>query len=54
MYSCIVRRAYTVETLVLPAHALMHFFVFLSQSLERFPKYHLDLSRYFTEDYGAS
>lgn len=50
----IVRRAYTVETLVFPEHALMHFFVFLSQTLERFPKYHLDLSRYFTDDYGAS
>jgi hypothetical protein len=50
----IVRRAYTVETLVFPEHALMHFFVFLSQTLESFPKYHLDLARYFTDDYGAS
>ena len=49
----IVRKAYTTETLVFPNHALMHFFVFLSQCLERFPKYHLDLSKYFTEDYGA-
>lgn len=49
----IVRKAYTTETLVFREHALMHFFVFLSQSLERFPKYHLDLSRYFTDDYGT-
>lgn len=49
----IVRKAYSTETLLFPEHALMHFFVFLSQSLERFPTYHLDLSKYFTEDYGA-
>jgi len=48
-----VRKAYTTETLVFREHALMHFFVFLSQSLERFPKYHMDLSRYFTDDYGT-
>lgn len=52
--SFIVRRAYTTETLLFPEHALMHFFVFLSQTLERSPKYHLDLSKYFAEDYGAS
>jgi len=50
----IVRRAYTVETLVFPEHALMHFFVFLSQTLESFPKYDLDLASYFTDDYGAA
>lgn len=50
----IVRRAYTVETLVFSEHALMHFFVFLSQTLESFPKYELDLARYFTDDYGTS
>jgi len=49
----IVRKAYSTETLVFSEHALMHFLVFLSQSLERFPKYHLDLSKYFTDDYGG-
>jgi len=49
----IVRRAYTTETIVFSRHVLMHFFVFLSQSLEGFPKYYLDLSKYFTEDYGG-
>ena len=50
----IVRRAYTVETLVFPEHALMHFFVFLSQTLDSFPKYDLDLASYFIDDYGRS
>lgn len=50
----IVRRAYTVETLRFPEHALMHFFVFLSQTLDSLPKYDVDLARYFTDDYGTS
>lgn len=49
----IVRRPYAAETKIFPEHALMHFIAFLSRSLEQFPRYHLDLSKYFTEDYGA-
>jgi hypothetical protein len=52
---CLIpRKPYTTSTKVFTQYALMHFFVFLSQSLERFPKYSLDLSQYFREDYEQS
>jgi len=46
------RKPYTTTTRVYIQHALMHFFVFLSQSIDRYPRYRLDLTQYFREDYG--
>jgi hypothetical protein len=47
-----VRKPYTTTTRVYAQHALMHFFVFLSQSIDKYPRYRLDLTQYFREDYG--
>jgi hypothetical protein len=48
----IIRRAYTTETILFKEHALMHFVVFLVQTMDKFPRYQVDLKKYFREDYG--
>lgn len=48
----IVRKAFKTETILFPNYALMHFFVFLVQTIDHFTKYQVDLSKYFNEDYG--
>lgn len=50
--ACIIRRAYTLNTILFSRHALMHFFVYLVQSMDSRGRYMVDLGRYFTEDYG--
>jgi hypothetical protein len=48
----IVRKPYETTTEVYRTHALMHFFLFLTRSMARMPRYELDLSQYFSEQYG--
>jgi hypothetical protein len=50
----IIRRAYTTETILFRDHALMHFVVFLVQTMDKFPRYQVDLNHYFREDYGEN
>lgn len=50
----IIRRAYTTETILFREHALMHFLVFLVQTMDKFPRYQVDLKKYFREDYGEN
>jgi hypothetical protein len=48
----VVRRPFTCATLLFAQHPLLHFFLFLVKTLDRFPEYRVDLDRYFTDDYG--
>jgi hypothetical protein len=48
----ITRRPYKTETVMHSEHALLHFFLFLVRSMDRFPRKRVDLSKYFTDDYG--
>jgi len=48
----IIRRAYKLDTIVFPQHALMHFFNHLVLTLSTRPIFSVDLSKYITEDYG--
>lgn len=48
----ITRKPYKTETILFKEHALMHFFIFLTQVLDTFPRYQVDLRRYFDDDYG--
>jgi hypothetical protein len=48
----LIRKAFTTETIVFREHVLLHFFVFLLRTIDTFPRYQVDLSRYFGEDYG--
>ncbi len=48
----LIRRAFTTETIVFTEHVLLHFFVFLLRTIDTFPRYQVDLARYFDEDYG--
>jgi Domain of unknown function (DUF6602) len=48
----LIRKAYTTETIVFKEHALLHFFVFLIRAMDTFPRYQVDLARYFDADYG--
>lgn len=48
----IIRRAYTTETILFSEHSLMHFVVFLVQTMDKRPRYQVDLKKYFREDYG--
>ncbi len=50
----IVRKAYTLETLIFEKFALMHFFVSLLRSIDGRPRYMVELSKYFTDDYGLT
>jgi hypothetical protein len=47
-----IRRAYTTDTILFKEHALLHFLVFLVQTMDKFPRYQVDLRQYFDEDYG--
>lgn len=48
----IVRKPFSIETIRFPKYALMHFFVFMVQAIDNFTRHHVDLTQYFTEDYG--
>jgi hypothetical protein len=48
----IVREPFKIKTGIFRRYALMHFFLFLTRSMARMPKYELDLSKYFSEQYG--
>lgn len=50
----ITRRPYKTETLIFDQHPLLHFFLFLVKTMDRFRRYRVDFSKYFTEDYGQS
>jgi hypothetical protein len=50
--ACVIRKAFTLDTLLFTQHALMHFFVYLVRAMDSRRGYMVDLSRYFTEDYG--
>jgi len=48
----IIRKRFTTERILFPEYPLLHFFIFLVHLMDSFPQYHVDLSKYFTEDYG--
>ncbi|MBL8053176.1 MAG: hypothetical protein JNK03_07370 [Nitrospira sp.] len=48
----VIRRAHKTETILFKEHALLHFIMFLVQTMDTFPRYQADLKRYFEEDYG--
>jgi hypothetical protein len=48
----LIRRPFTTETILFKEHALLHFFMFLVSSMDTFPRYQVDLKKYFEEDYG--
>lgn len=48
----LIRRPFTTETIIFREHVLMHFFMFLVHTMDTFPKYQVDLEKYFDEDYG--
>lgn len=48
----LIRRAYTEQTILFKEFPLMHFFMFLVQTMMYRPRYNVDLSKYFVEDYG--
>jgi hypothetical protein len=48
----LIRRAFTKEIIRFHEHVLLHFFMFLVRTISNRPQYHLDLIKYFTEDYG--
>lgn len=48
----LIRKAFKTETIVFTEHMLLHFFVFLLRTIDTFPRYQVDLTRYFDEDYG--
>ncbi len=50
----VVRKPYTTDTVLFVEHALMHFFVFLVMNMGNRPKYGVDLTQYFSDDYGQS
>lgn len=50
----VVRRAFTLDTLVFDKFALMHFFVYLLRSIDGRPRYMVDMSKYFTDEYGLA
>ena len=49
-----VRRAYSTDLLTYLEYPLLHFFLFLVKSMERFPAYRVDIAKYFTEQYGET
>jgi hypothetical protein len=51
--TCVIRRAYKLDTIVYAEHALMHFFVALVRTMDNRPSYTVDLARYFDEDYDV-
>jgi hypothetical protein len=48
----LLRRAYTTTVTPHPEQGLLHFFLFLVRTMGKMPQYHVDLSRYFSDDYG--
>jgi hypothetical protein len=48
----LLRRPFSKETIRFNEHFLLHFFMFLVSTISNRPQYHLDLIKYFTEDYG--
>ncbi len=49
-----IRRPYTTNTITFTDHGLMHFFVFLNRTISNRPNYQVNLSKYFTDDYGLA
>jgi hypothetical protein len=52
--SFIVRKAFKTETVSFNSQPLMHFFSFLVRTIDNFGNYHVDLSKYLTEDFPNS
>jgi hypothetical protein len=50
----VVRKAFTLDTIVFDKYALMHFFVYLLRSMDGRPRYLVDMSKYFTDEYGLA
>jgi hypothetical protein len=48
----LIRKAFSTETIVFTDHVLLHFFMFLVRAIDTFPRYQVDLARYFADDYG--
>lgn len=48
----VVRRPYKTETILFQEYPLLHFFLFLVKTMDRYPRYRVDLAKYFTDDYG--
>ena len=48
----VIRKPHTLDTIQFTEHVLLHFFVHLVQAIASRPKYMVNLSAYFTEDYG--
>lgn len=48
----LIRKPFSTELIKFSDFALMHFFMFLVRAMETRPSYSVDLSRYFTDDYG--
>ena len=48
----VIRKPFTLETILFSEHALMHFFIYLVRAMDTRLRYMVDLSQYFTEDYG--
>ena len=48
----VIRKAFTLDTILFTEHVLMHFFVYLVRAMDSRHRYMVDLSQYFTEDYG--
>jgi hypothetical protein len=49
-----VRRAYTTNLLAYLEYPLLHFFLFLVKTMDRFPAYRVDIAKYFTEQYDQA
>jgi hypothetical protein len=47
-----IRRPFTTSLIPYVDHALMHFFMFLVRTIGNRPQYHVDISKYFSDDYG--
>lgn len=52
--ACVIRKPFTLETILFSEHPLMHFFIHLVRAMDTRPPYTVDLSQYFTEDYGLA
>lgn len=49
-----VRRPYTTNLLAYRDYPLLHFFLFLVKTMDRFPAYRVDIAKYFTEQYDQA
>jgi hypothetical protein len=50
----LVRRPYQTNLIDYIEYPLLHFFLFLVKTMDRFPDYRVDITRYFTEQYDES